>query len=336
MKTDTSQKIIDYIGEHRQATPHELGEWLGISQVAVHKQLKKLVEKGSIQKWGKPPKVFYVWAEDEEFRKTWGLEPELSKFLKKNYLYITPTGEIKYGMKGFYEWATKTIKAGYKSTPEELAQDYMRFRQKANEMRNKDGLLDGLAKLKSTFKKVFVDELYYVDFYALPRFGKTKLGQMMLYAKQSQNRHLTLKIAEMVKSDILRLIASKRVTHVAFIPPTIPRKTQFMKELESALQLQLPKVDLTKVHPGADHIIVAQKSLSKLDERVENAAKSFFPESKSKWQNLLLIDDAVGSGATMNQVARKLKEQRGDTEDVKIIGLGLTGSFKGFEVIREL
>ena len=43
-----------------------------------------------------------------------------------------------------------------------------------------------MSKLKKTYDQVFLDDLYYLDFYSIDRFGKTKLGQLLLYAKQSQ------------------------------------------------------------------------------------------------------------------------------------------------------
>jgi len=50
-------------------------------------------------------------------------------------------------------------------------------------------------------------------------------------------------------------------------------------------------------------------------------------------RKILLIDDAIGSGSTMHETAAKLKQLRPDAE---IIGLALVGSFKGFDVIREV
>ena len=43
--------------------------------------------------------------------------------------------------------------------------------------------------------QMYLDELYYLDFY-IERFGKTKLGQLLLYAKQSQSRTI---IRELIK-----------------------------------------------------------------------------------------------------------------------------------------
>jgi predicted amidophosphoribosyltransferase len=51
------------------------------------------------------------------------------------------------------------------------------------------------------------------------------------------------------------------------------------------------------------------------------------------YKNLMLIDDAVGSGSTLNQIAGKVK-----TKNIakNIIGLAIVGSFKGFDVITDI
>lgn len=54
----------------------------------------------------------------------------------------------------------------------------------------------------------------------------------------------------------------------------------------------------------------------------------------SKHDNILLIDDAVGSGSTLNETAKQIREK--GVCDGKIIGLAITGSFKGFDVISEV
>lgn len=54
---------------------------------------------------------------------------------------------------------------------------------------------------------------------------------------------------------------------------------------------------------------------------------------QNSYKKILLIDDFVGSGATFNQIATKLKKN-GVTKQV--YGLALTGSFKDFEIINQL
>ncbi len=51
------------------------------------------------------------------------------------------------------------------------------------------------------------------------------------------------------------------------------------------------------------------------------------------FKNVLLIDDAVGSGATFQEVAKKLKKRGIATQ---VYGLAITGSAKGFDVISEV
>lgn len=104
-----------------------------------------------------------------------------------------------------------------------------------------------------------------------------------------------------------------------------------MKELEKHLRLSLPSVSVVKVKTP---IIIPQKTLSKLEDRVENARRTIIVDETKTYTNILIVDDAVGSGATLNETAQQLKKQevcRG-----KIIGLAITGSFKGFDVISEV
>jgi predicted amidophosphoribosyltransferase len=51
-------------------------------------------------------------------------------------------------------------------------------------------------------------------------------------------------------------------------------------------------------------------------------------------KHILLIDDAVGSRATLNAIAKKLLVGNSNIE--LIIGFAIVGSINGFEVIREI
>ncbi len=71
-----------------------------------------------------------------------------------------------------------------------------------------------------------------------------------------------------------------------------------------------------------------------LEDRIENARKTIIVEAAALHKNILLVDDAVGSGATLNETAGQLRA-KGMVKG-KIIGLAITGSFKGFDVISEV
>ena len=105
MKTNTSFKIISIIKDNGQVRPHDLVKNLGISQVAVHKQLKKLVSQGKLVKQGKPPLVFYSLPGENVFQKAkLNLPDSALDLIKDNYLYVTATGQLKYGVDGFISW----------------------------------------------------------------------------------------------------------------------------------------------------------------------------------------------------------------------------------------
>jgi predicted nucleotidyltransferase len=59
MKTNTASNLVKYIHEHKQATPKELGGFLGISRQALFKHISKLLTAGKLVKVGRSPKVFY-------------------------------------------------------------------------------------------------------------------------------------------------------------------------------------------------------------------------------------------------------------------------------------
>lgn len=327
MKTDTSDKIIKFIESRGRVTGRDIADHLGITRQALFKQFSKLIAEGKISKIGKPPKVFYFIK--EKGAEKIGFEAEIDsaskKIIEKNFLIITPAGERKEGLGGFIFWCQKTNQPVGKT-----AKEYARTWEKYNAFK-RAGFINGMAKLKATFPKVYLDNLFYLDFYSIERFGKTKLGQMLLYAKQSQNKKLMKELILDTKPSVERLMKKYKIDGVGFIPPTVKRETQFMRELEKNLHLGARTVSIVKIKT---EVAVPQKTLNKLSDRVENARKTIVVNDKNEYNNVLLLDDAVGSGATLNETAAQIKK-RGIAKG-KIIGLAITGSFKGFDVISEV
>ena len=229
------------------------------------------------------------------------------------------------GFEGFTAWSNKT-----NQSVEKNAYDYFQRMTFYNAFK-KNGLIDGINKLKNTFDKIGLNKLYYLDFYSIDRFGKTRLGQMLLYAKQSQDENLTKVISNETKPSIEALIKRLNITSIGFVPPTVRREVQFMKVLERNLNLPLTKLSIVKIK---SQVAVPQKTLSKLEDRVENAKNSIIVNDDRVHQNILLIDDAVGSGSTLNETALQIREKR--ICKGKIYGLAIVGSFKGFDVISEV
>lgn len=322
----TSEKILQYIESHEQATANELVDFLLISERAVFKQLSNLLAEKKLTKIGKPPKVFYqISGNEKKESMQFKLDKSLEKIITENFFVITPSGERKEGLDGFVFWCGKT-----NQPIEKTAKEYAATLKKYNAFK-KNGIIDGMKKIQETFKQTQLDHVFYLDFYSIERFGKTKLGQLLLYAKQSQDKKLMRELAADIKPKVDDLIRRYDIDAIGFIPPTVKRQVQFMKELEKNLHPKIRKISIEKVKT---QIIVPQKTLNKLEDRIENARKTIIVSDNNPCRNILLIDDAVGSGATLNETADQIKRKGICTG--KIIGLAITGSFKGFDVISEV
>lgn len=328
MKTQTKAQIIDFIKANGEARPHDLHAKLGITNAALHRHLKKLCADGVLKKIGASPHVFYTCTKKSSPTTSESkITSEQEKFLEKNYLYISPTGEFLLGFAGFLAWAS-SIKEEKKITS--LVEEYIRIRQEADSHFSSNRI-DATERMKDIFGELCLDKVYYQDFYSLPKFGKTKLGQLLLHGKQAQNKKIINEIARGCETLIKNICKAEKINAVAWVPHSLPRKIPFLKELEQQLHLSQPKVEIVKAYSG--QVPVAQKTLAKLEDRITNASQTIVVKpTKVDYKNILLIDDAVGSGATMQEAARKLKAKGAK----RVIGFAIVGSYKGFEVIREV
>ena len=321
---DTQEKIVSFIREKGQVKGIDIASYLGITRQALFKHLPKLLASGAITKMGKPPKVFYLINEKKE-KAVYPLNEKNKNKINQQFLVITPAGEKKEGVDGFVYWCEKN------NLPiEKTANEYVKTLLKY-ESYNKDGFINGMGKMRNSFREVYLDEVFYLDFYSIERFGKTKLGQLLLYAKQSQNIVLMNDIITIIKPKIDKIVKEFHIDGIGFIPPTVKREKQLMKVLEKELSGNLRKIVITKV---TTPIAVPQKTLNKLEDRIENAKNTLVVSENAPFNNILLVDDAIGSGATLNETAKKIKDKK--ICKGKIIGLAVTGSFKGFDIISEV
>ena len=190
MITDTRDRIVEFIRVNGRARVSDLVEYLEIGNAAIHRQLKRLIHEGVLIKIGVPPKVFYLLKTSKEKQEAQKIG-KAEKLVERTYLYVSPDGEMLAGMRGFEVWAKKA-----KRDINSAAAEYARSRKKADEFIGKNGWIDATEKLNRTFQEdTYVDKVLYKDFYALPVFGKTRLGQLVLYGKQAQSKQIVKQIA---------------------------------------------------------------------------------------------------------------------------------------------
>jgi len=321
-------QIIEHLGVHSESSANEMQEQIGVSRQMLHRVLSRMVEQGYLQKLGRPPKVFYRIDKSPTGKAAViSLSEEEINFLNEYFVVITETGKRLEGAEAMQAWCEKQ-----KLPVEKTTREFIVTKKKYLNYFLANGLINGTEKLRNTkgFDSIAINDLFYCDFYAIERFGKTKLGTLLHFGKQGQNRPLMQEIISLTKYKLEKLIKEIKAEAIGYIPPTIKRHLQLMTVLQKGYNLPFPHLNLVKVS-GA--IPVPQKALSKLEDRISNARASIFVKDTRQFGNILLIDDAVGSGATINETAVKLK-QRGIA--TKVFGLAITGSFKGFDVIQEV
>lgn len=325
MKTDTRKQIYEIILENAPIWATKIAETIGFSNEIIHRHLKKLILENKIYKVWTPPKVYYFPYENTDKKEANFSLDELN-FLENNFLDFTPDGKILFWSEWFQNWCEKR-----NLLPENEIKIYKKTFEKYNIFQNENGFINGQDKMNQTFEKVYLDEVYYLDFYSIEKYWKTLLWNLMFYWKQSWDKEIINKIIQKIKAPILKFIQEENIDSFAFIPPSIDRKIQILTEIKKWLQINFPEIKLIKIFKDK---VVSQKSLSKKEDRIINAKQTIFLENSSiKTNKILLIDDAVGSWSTLNETAKKIKE-KGISNYV--IGIAIVWSFKWFEVINEV
>jgi len=322
--SNESQAVLELIKRYGPIRSVEIVKMLNISIKTVYKHLARLLDEELIKKIGTTPVVFYV-ANTNTKEDSVKLDKD-ARIIEENYIYVSPSGEIVRGVNGFQEWCQKN-KFDFKK---ELPVFIKKF--KSFQGLKKDGLISAKKTILSGNNKLYLDNIFFSDFYNIGHFGKTKLGQLVYLGKLSQNKALIAEIVKIVRPAVLQIIEKYQIGLVCFVPPTIDRKVQFMDVFSKGLKLDLPEVVALKV-PSLTK--VPQKTLRKLEDRIVNASKTIAIDPSQKINsNVLIIDDATGSGATLNEVAGKVKNITDNK--IKVLGYSIIGSYKGFDVISEV
>ena len=324
------QNIEKLLDVYNELSVNEISNKLNVSKQMVHVAIKQLLENNIIIKLGAPPKTIYLKLSETKKAKeipSLNLTEDELIYLAQNFLIVTDVGNLLDGIEAFSYWCQQ------RNLPiEKTAKEFIITKDKYKKYLDKSGFIDGTDKLVNTkdYKKIWLNKLYYLDFYAIERFGKTRLGTLLHYAKQGQNKYLMQIMMNEIEKQIKDFIKNHKVDAVAFVPPTVRREVQIMKFIQQKLNLSLPHIEIQKI---SGIIPIPQKSLSKMNERIRNAENTFAVVDNRNFKHVLLIDDAVGSGSTLNQIAEKIKNK----EVAKnVTGLAIVGSFKGFDVITDV
>lgn len=326
----TLNELIEFLNNQPGSRPKVIAESLGVSRQYVQKLLAN--NKDIFNVTGSGPNRFYRNADKDNhqnqhtnYNHSIKLENELdTELINKHFYSLTPLGEELIGIEGFNKWC---IARNYNIRKKQ--EEYLSILHKYYPKEFKSPI-NFSSKLQNTFDDFSLNKVWAVDYYNFEIFGKTKLGTQVMIAKQTGDERTTQILINKISSSLDHIIKSYHIEAIAFVSPTIQRQSQLMSKLENSVALNIPRI---KVHKVGARILIAQKTLKSLEDRVLNAAQTFIIESSDHYKNVLIIDDALGSGATLNEIAKQIKQKK---VAIDCYGLVLVSSPSGYEVINEV
>ncbi len=330
----TNEGISFLLNNIDQVTIENIANAWDVSIASAKKYIKKFVDSNLVEKIGKPPKkINYILAKQKGAHQ---YQVEEERAIERNFIYITPDGRSFDGIRGFEKFIIS--KYGKQTTEgiDKVARKYLEVRDEYYGLNQPFEAINATNKLKQTFNEnAVVEKIFYGDLDELPIFEKTKLYQLVTIAKSGhKNTELMMKIVSEMQNNINNIIEKYKIEAVGFIPPTIMRKTQLMSFIQNRLNFNTP-LEKINIHKVDNLLPVPQKSLQKLKDRKLNAKNSITVSSSAQYESILLIDDVVGSGATINETAKKILNQ-GIAQ--KVYAFAITGSAKPgqFEIVPTL
>ncbi|MCK9273327.1 hypothetical protein M0P65_07345 [Candidatus Gracilibacteria bacterium] len=332
------QKILDVFDLKKELGATEISEITGKSTVIIHKYLKELIEQGKLKKVGVGPKTKYIKTiiEEEAISKIKEIKLDKlhlnfsdKKIIDEIFLKFSPSGEILKGLDGIKKWCYER-----NLDVEQKVQSYLDIYNHIIKIQNGCGLIDATQAFKKDVEKSYLDEIYYADQYKRMDFGRGKLAEITFYGKQSQNKALISQSIDEIIGKLECLIGKEKYSSIAIVPWSIDRKNQLLKILKNKLKyIGVPFVNIIKYYPNG--ISIPQKSLKTREQRIQNARNTIFVDEKNigNYDTVLLIDDFVGSGSTLNETAKKLKQ----LGVKKVDGFAFVGNLNlSYDIINEI
>ncbi len=330
------QQVLDCFRVSSSLTPSEIAEMLGKSRAIVHRYLWHLVEAGTLKKVGTAPHVHYLLVNSQSqesvmisrTKHTWILSYRDCMMLDQYFLKFSPRWERWSGYIGFEKWCQERwLNILNKS------EQYGKIAEYIDSLRDDCWLIDATHVFDENFEKKIFSHVYYADQYTWMDFWRWKIAELTFYAKLTQNKLLLDEAIEAIFPKLECLIFHEKVDVIAITPWSIERKNQLLQILSKKLKpLWIPQIKLVKYY--RDGISIPQKSLKSRTERIQNARETIYIDANLEWiKKILLIDDFVGSGATLYETAQKLHVRGVEN----IIGFAWVGNANlNYEVINEI
>ena len=309
-------------------SPTDIHKKTKIGLSLVNRHLRDLVSSGYVEKIGKPPSTLYSLAQHPSHLLI------KSPIIDKHFVFIDLTvGSVFYGVEGFLLWSPHNLKKYSLYEKVLLYEDRIR---ETESLRNKSLVFSLNSKLSAMGEKIFLQEVSSAFLNSMPDFGLTKQSVLLSIAKEGASR--AKKFGHSLIDDFFPILSRYMGRYdfdaVLFVPPSAKRRVQIMSLLTEEFKDNFPNLPIIKAKKRHGDVILQQKSIKGLPNRLANAEATFVVgPADTCYDKVLLIDDFVGSGATLNVLARKVLEQDIAKE---VYGIGMVGIIeKGFVVVKK-
>lgn len=306
---NTYRRVVDLLENIEIIWATEISNRLWLSRVIVHKILKRLLEENKVEKiwkWAhtKYKSLIFSWNKEEITFDDLIINYKTKKFFDDNFYKFDSDWKILKWFDWFKYWLkdrnfdlNKSIK------------NYKKIYNYIEKLENNCWLLDATDIFNKKFEKNYMKKVFYAWEYSFMEFWRSKLAEITFFAKQSQNKNLINYSIDEIFYKIECLIKTENIDCIAIIPWSIDRKNQLLWILKNRLKdFQIDFLNIIKYYPN--NISIPQKSIKSKSWRLKNASNTIFvnDEKVKKYSKILLIDDFVWSGATLNITAKKINE----------------------------
>ncbi len=304
--TSGTTQILQLLSTHHTLRPAEIHRVTNFSRQHIHAILKSLLLSGQIIRRGTSPRTYYSLAKagQQSSETILQLTDKQHDILQSDFLIIKKEGHQVSGVKAICDYAQEL-----NQDPQQIAIQFLEARDKQlSEIEIDEGEAHDQIKLletKEAVKQGTIQHFHFADYCEVGDYGDTALAKKLRTAKNSGNALLQLQLFRETERQLQEYIADYGVDAVAFIPGSTMQGKDLMKRWKETLDLPLPHVNLVR---AIEENAVPQNIISLQTDREQAADGTLAVADHRRFRHVLLIDDELITGTTMQNAAQNIQE----------------------------
>lgn len=211
------------------------------------------------------------------------------------------------------------------------------------QFKNQEWLLNAKSKLislvndyKTCNENIYIDNLYFKFIDQIDNLKTYQYSQLTIIKAFQEKENIDTLYFETFDTEFLKFIKRKNIDSIAIIPNNVVRQTSFNQVIYDRLNFILEDIYFTQIIPTKTKDRLPQKTIRWLCNRIKNAEKLYEinDENIKSKKHILIIDDVFWSWATMNMIAKKIKDIN---PKIEITWFAILGSYRtGFDIVNEI